>query len=169
MRAWSVRRMRNESARNFPLRLDVCAVAARVLLGCWFLYSGGMKVFGSGLDRFTRDVGNYKLVAPPLDALAAYTVPWFEIIAGLCLMLGFLRRGALLALAGLVVVFSVSVGWAWAHHLDISCGCHGGEEKIQYWRKAAEFAGYFVLLGWLWWREGKPAIRDESQKTQNTA
>jgi uncharacterized membrane protein YphA (DoxX/SURF4 family) len=136
--------------RMKPAPLAICAVAARVLLGCWFLYSGGVKVFASGLDRFTRDIANYKLVGPPLDAVAAYSVPWFEMIAGLCLLLGFLRKGAMLALAGLVVVFALSIGWAWFHQLDISCGCHGGEAKINYWGKAAEFAGYFLVLGWLW-------------------
>ncbi|MEO5913432.1 MAG: DoxX family protein [Luteolibacter sp.] len=132
---------------------QVVALIARVSLGVWFVYSGGVKIFGSGLDRFTFDVSNYKLVSAPWDAVAAYTVPWFELIAGVCLMLGILRRGALLTIFGLVVVFSVSVGWAWAHGLDISCGCHGGDTKIQYWSKAAELTGYFLLLGWLWWME----------------
>ncbi len=134
---------------------EISAVTLRVLLGVWFLYSGGYKVFVSGLDRFTRDVANYKIVGPPLDAIAAYTVPWFEIAAGLCLMLGILRKGAILTLAGLVCVFAICIGWAWLHQLDISCGCHGGDEKIRYWGKAAEFAGYFILLGWLW-RMEKP-------------
>ncbi len=131
------------------------ALIASALLGVWFVYSGGAKIFSTGLDKFTVDVANYKLVSAPWDAVAAYSVPWFELIAGLCLMLGILRRGAILTIAGLVVVFSISVGWAWVHGLDISCGCHGGTAKIQYWNKAAEFAGYFVLLGWLWWVETK--------------
>lgn len=134
-------------------RAAVIALILRVVLGVWFLYSGGVKVFGSGLDRFTRDVANYKIVSAPLDAVAAYTVPWFEIIAGLCLMLGILRRGAILTLAGLVCVFAFCIGWAWFHQLDISCGCHGGDAKIQYWNKVIEFAGYFAVLGWLWWQE----------------
>lgn len=134
------------------------ALAASVLLGAWFVYSGGLKIFGTGLDRFTFDVSNYKLVKAPWDAVAAYTVPWFELIAGVCLMLGILKRGALLTVAGLVVVFSISVGWAWTKGLDISCGCHGTDAPIQYWNKAAEIAGYFLLLGWLWWMETrKPA------------
>lgn len=136
-------------------RLEALALTARVMLGLWFVYSGGVKIFGSGLDRFTHDIGNYKLVGPPLDAIAAYTVPWFEIIAGVCLMLGILRRGAVLTVAGLVIVFAICVGWAWAHQLDISCGCHGGDAPIQYWNKAAEFAGYFAVLAWLWWMERK--------------
>lgn len=135
--------------------MNVAALTARVLLGAWFIYSGGVKIFGSGLDRFTRDVANYQLVGPPLDAVAAYTVPWLELIAGVCLVLGILRRGAILTIVGLVMVFAISVGWAWAHQLDISCGCHGGDAPIEYWNKAAEFAGYFIVLGWLWWVESR--------------
>ena len=132
---------------------DVAALIARVVLGCWFVYSGGLKIFGTGLDRFTRDVANYRIVGPPLDVIAAFSVPWLEMIAGVCLMLGILRRGAILTIASLVAVFSVSIGWAWFHKLDISCGCHGTDAPIQYWNKVAEFIGYFVLLSWLWWME----------------
>ena len=132
---------------------QVIALIARVVFGSWFLYSGGLKIFGIGLDRFTRDVTNYHLVKPPFDVIAAYSVPWLECIAGLCMMLGILRKGAILTTAGLVIVFSISIGWAWYHKLEISCGCHGGDTPIQYWNKVAEFTGYFILLGWLWWME----------------
>jgi putative oxidoreductase len=138
---------------NLSAKSDVAALIARVLLGTWFAYSGGLKIFGTGLDRFTRDIANYRLVAAPLDAVAAYTVPWVELVAGLCLVLGVLRRGAILSVAGLVVVFAICVGWAWSQGLDISCGCHGGDAPIRYWHKAGEFAGYFVVLAWLWWGE----------------
>jgi uncharacterized membrane protein YphA (DoxX/SURF4 family) len=139
---------------------QILALIARVMLGAWFLYSGGLKIFGTGLDRFTRDIANYQMVKPPLDAIAAYSVPWLEVIAGLCLLLGILRRGAILTIAGLVVVFSISIGWAWFHKLDITCGCHGGDAPIQYWAKVAEFLGYFTLLGWLWRMETRRAARD---------
>lgn len=137
------------------MKLQAIALCARVILGTWFVYSGGVKLFSSGLDRFTADIANYKLVSPPWDAVAAYSVPWLELIAGVCLMLGLLRRGAILTIAGLVAVFSVSVGWAWYQGLDISCGCHGSDAPIQYWNKAVEFAGYFALLGGLWWMESR--------------
>lgn len=143
-----------------PPALTVTAITARVLLGCWFVFSGGYKVFVSGLDRFTRDVANYRIVGPPFDAIAAYTVPWFEIAAGLCLMLGILRKGAILTLAGLVVVFAICIGWAWFHQLDIACGCHGGDAPIHYWGKAAEFAGYLIVLGWLWHVDARQMNRE---------
>jgi hypothetical protein len=79
-----------------------------------------------------------------------------EVVAGICFMLGALKKGAWLAMLGLVGAFTVSVGSAWWRGLDISCGCLGGAEKISYWAKAAEFALYYAVLGflaWVWWRK----------------
>lgn len=138
---------------------ELAALVLRITLGAWFTYSGGLKIFVTGLDRFTRDVGNYKLVSAPLDAVAAYTVPWVEVIGGLCLMLGVLRKGTLVAMTGLVLTFVTAVGWAWSKNLDISCGCHGGDTRLNYWTKAVELAGYLLAFGYLWWMEkrvGKP-------------
>ena len=84
------------------------AVILRVVLGCWFVYSGGVKIFGSGLDRFTFDIANYKIVGPPLDALIAYSLPWAEVFGGVCLMLGLLRRGAIALIACLVAAFAIA-------------------------------------------------------------
>ncbi len=139
-------------------KLEAVALTVRVTMGAWFLYSGGEKIFRTGLDRFTRDVMNYQLVKPPLDALVAYSIPWLEIIAGLCLMLGILRKGTLLAMTGLVGTFVVAIGWALSKGLDISCGCHGGATKVT-WMKVAENGGYLIALAFLWWMEfRKPRV-----------
>ena len=149
-------------------RLQWTALVARVLLGTWFLYSGGVKLWVTGLDRFTRDIANYQLLPQPFDAWAAYTVPWLEVVAGLCLMLGFFRRGAILMLFGLVLGFSTFIGWAWAHQLDISCGCHGSDAPIRYWAKAAELLFYLIALIGLWCAEGRRGATTK-QKMQNMA
>lgn len=138
---------------------QLAALVIRVLLGAWFMYSGGGKIFVTGLDRFTRDVANYRMVSAPLDAVAAYTVPWVELVGGICLMLGVLRKGTLLAMAGLVLVFCTAVGWAWSKNLDISCGCHGGDEKLNYTWKALELAGYLAAFAFLWIMERRQARR----------
>jgi uncharacterized membrane protein YphA (DoxX/SURF4 family) len=133
--------------------IRIVAALARIALGCWFVYYGVEKVFISGLDRFVYDISNYKIVEAPLDAVAAYTVPWFEIIAGICLAAGVFLRGAILTITGLVGVFAICIAWAWVHQLNISCGCRGDGAPIQYWWKAAEFTGYFIVLSFLWWAE----------------
>lgn len=134
---------------------EVFSLILRAALGAYFFYSGGWKILVTGLDKFTRDVANYRLVSEPWDGVVAYVVPWVEVVGGICLMLGVLRKGTLLAMTGLVGSFAVAVGWAWSKNLDISCGCHGGDEKLNYWAKAIELTGYFVAFGYLWWMESR--------------
>lgn len=136
------------------------ALRLSVVMGAWFVYAGGLKIFSSGLNQFAVDIGNYKLVSDSMAVAAAYIVPWAEVVAGLCFMLGILRKGAWLAMLGLVAAFSVAVGSAWSRGLDISCGCLGGTEKISYWAKAGEFLMYYAVLGylvWVWWRKAPEA------------
>jgi uncharacterized membrane protein YphA (DoxX/SURF4 family) len=130
---------------------EIVALALRVLMGAWFVYAGGLKIFSSGLERFAVDIGNYKLVPEGMALAAAYLVAWVEVVAGICFMLGVLKKGAWLAMLGLVVAFSISVGSAWWRGLDISCGCLGGTERISYWAKAGEFTLYYAVLGFLAW------------------
>jgi uncharacterized membrane protein YphA (DoxX/SURF4 family) len=137
-------------------RDEMVALALRVAMGAYFVWAGGEKIFASGLDRFAVDVANYKLVGEGMSLAAAYIVPWAEIVAGICFMLGVLRKGSWLAMLGLVTVFAVSIGSAWWRGMDIRCGCTGGEETITYWKKAAEFSVYYLALGFIawsgWWR-----------------
>ncbi|MGA0846191.1 MAG: MauE/DoxX family redox-associated membrane protein [Luteolibacter sp.] len=126
------------------------AISLRVALGAWFVFSGGMKLFVGGIDRFERDISNYGLIDAPWTQLAAVVVPCFEMVSGLCLLLGCLRKGAILVLATLVGVFATAIAWAWYHQLDIACGCHGGDAKIHYWGKSAELLAYWIILAWLW-------------------
>lgn len=136
------------------------ALALRVLMGAWFVYAGGLKIFGTGLDGFVTDIENYRLVTGQAAVATAYFIPWLEIFAGLCFMTGLLPKGTWLAMLGLVLAFTVSVGSAWWRGLDISCGCLGGTEKISYWRKAIEFALYFAALGWIAWIEWRGPAAD---------
>ncbi len=83
-------------------RKETIPLILRVLMGAWFVYAGGLKIFGSGLDGFVVDIENYKLVTGGLAVAAAYIIPWVEVVAGICFMLGILRKGAWWAMLGLV-------------------------------------------------------------------
>lgn len=129
------------------------ALVLRILLGAWFAFSGGEKIFGTGLDKFTQDVANYQLLGAPWDGIAAYGIAWTELVAGVLLMLGVWTRGGLLVIAGLVAVFAFGIGHAWSLNLKISCGCRGGDEVVNYWGKVGEFTVYAAAIAWLWWME----------------
>ncbi|MEP2776859.1 MAG: DoxX family protein [Luteolibacter sp.] len=141
---------------------ETVALVLRVLMGAWFVYAGGLKIFASGLDRFAADLANYRMMSDEMALVAGYFVPWLEVVAGICFMLGILRRGAWLAMLGLVVAFTLSVGSAWWRGLDISCGCLGGAEKISYWGKAAEFSLYFAALAYIAWVDWRQAPVSEN-------
>lgn len=130
---------------------EMLALALRVTMGAYFTYTGGTKIFVSGLDRFAADIANYKMLSEGMSLAVAYILPWTEIVAGICFMLGVLRKGSWLAMLGLVSVFAYAIGSAWLRGLNISCGCTGGTEKISYWAKAAEFSAYYLALGFIAW------------------
>ena len=142
--------------------METLALIMRVLLGAWFVYAGGLKIFGTGLDRFVTDIANYKLVSGNLAIVAAYVVPWAEVVAGICFMLGILKKGAWWAMLGLVIVFTISVGSAWWRGLDISCGCLGGTEPVSYWKKAVEFVVYYAALGFIARADVWPRVKSDS-------
>lgn len=124
------------------------ALALRLALGGYFVWSGWMKVFRTGLDDFTRAVGNYKIVYSPWDAVVAYTVPWVEMVAGACLLIGLWKRGTLGTIAGLVGFFAFGVGQAWVRNLNIACGCDGNPDgsPMNYTLKFVEFGGYWLAI-----------------------
>jgi len=154
---------------------EMTALTLRVLMGAWFVYAGGLKIFGSGLERFVTDIENYRLalgglaVAGNVAIAVAYVVPWLEVVAGICFMLGILRKGSWLVMFGLVMAFTVAVASAWWRGLDISCGCLGGSEKISYWQKAVEFGVYLIALGWIAWVEwrSQPRMNANERESRN--
>ena len=139
--------------RKSPDPATYVALALRLALGGWFVWSGYQKVFVHGLDDFTRAVANYKMVYAPWDAVVAYTIPWLEMVCGLLVIIGLWKRGALWGLAGLVAGFAVGVAHAQANNLNIACGCDGNPDgsPMNYTWKFVEFGGYWLAILMIWW------------------
>lgn len=106
----------------------VAALVLRIGLGALFAWTGGEKLFR--LDDFTRNVANYQVVMAPWDAVVAYTLPWFELVAGAMLLAGIWVRGALVLVAGMTTVFIFGIAQAWHRGLAISCGCFGKSDEV---------------------------------------
>lgn len=77
-------------------------------------------VFASALEA-------YRLLPATLIVPTAIVVPWLELLAGGCLVLGLFQRGASLILGVLSVTFTVMIGLTLLRGLDINCGCFTGE------------------------------------------
>lgn len=98
---------------------------ARLLLRLWV----GGTFAASSLYKirfpvvFAAAVQSYDLLSPRVIPLAALVVPWMELLAGSCLLLGLQSRAASLVSGALSLLFSVIVAVTLARGLDISCGC----------------------------------------------
>jgi len=122
-----------------------------VVLGGLFLYAGLQKYLHT--YEFAEAVLAYQLLPGSLVGAAAAALPWVEITAGLCLVVGLKRRSCLLLLTGLVAGFLVVIFITMARGLKIDCGCGLFFQRQVGLGAVAEDA---VLLCWaagLYWRE----------------
>jgi len=103
------------------------ALAARVVLGCIFIVASLDKIIHPEL--FARTVYNYQLLPEVAVNVVALWIPWLELVAGACLLLGLWVRGSVLLLAGLLVVFLGALGFNLARGLDVACGCFSTRSK----------------------------------------
>jgi len=143
--------------RSWIRRLDASGVPlliARVILGVIFIYMGSMK-FGSPFE-FLKQVRQYEML-PETPAIylnaTAIVLPWLEIVAGVALLIGLRIRGAAVAIALMLLVFTHAILIRGLHILSeqggsffdvvFDCGCGSGPVTI--WIKLLGNVGFFVL------------------------
>lgn len=98
-------------------------------IGGLFIYSGIMKLLNPAafLDQ---SVMSFQLVNRSTGWVIAIGLPWFEVIAGMCLVFRkFAYKAACWNLFLLTLLFSTVVSFSWARGLDINCGCFGVTEN----------------------------------------
>ncbi|MDF1849980.1 MAG: DoxX family membrane protein [Verrucomicrobiales bacterium] len=122
----------------------------RLLFGAFFLLSGVLKLKDPIL--FVEAVRNYKLVGDPIAPAMALFVPWVEVVAGIGVMVDRFARGSSLLLFGSMLVFTAAIGISWMRGLDITCGCFGGNEELNYPVKMLQNLGLIVLAFFIWRR-----------------
>lgn len=101
-------------------------ISLRVILGALFIWAGIMKMLD--VDSFVETVGYFKIVpfdAEPWDMWLGYTLPLFEILVGVALILGILLKGAIVSVLLLSAGFLGAVISANTRGLNIECGCFG--------------------------------------------
>ena len=153
-------------------KLSGSALAGSGVIARWIV--GGLYIW-MGLQKAMDPVGFLKLLhqydliqTPLLLNLIAATLPWFEILCGLLLVLGIAVRGtALLSVAMLVPFTWLVLRRALALHagsdlpfcaIKFDCGCGAGEVFIC--RKLAENALLLLFsLGLVFLKQHRLALR----------
>jgi putative oxidoreductase len=96
--------------------------ALRWLFGALMLWAAVSKL--ANPTDFLSSIYAYKTPVPrSLLQVAAVVLPWLELLCGLLLIANVWSETALATMIGLLVIFVLATGQAWARGLDISCGC----------------------------------------------
>lgn len=98
-------------------------VILRFLLAAVFLYAGFAKLFDPA--SLAEDILQYQIVPESLVNLFVLTLPLFEIISALALIIGPWKRQAAFNIVVLCVLFLSALGYATARGLTIECHCFG--------------------------------------------
>ena len=97
---------------------------SRLTLGGVLFVAGYLKV--DKLEVSQMAVRSYELLPIPIANFLGQTLPFFEVVVGLLLILGAATR-AVAALGGFtMLIFIIAIAQAWARGLNIDCGCFGG-------------------------------------------
>lgn len=136
--------------------------ACRWTLGGIFIYAGGTKLLEP--EIFAVLIEAYGIVPEGLLMPVAIGLPLLEVIAGIGIL--FDIRGSLAAIAGLLVLFIVVLGYGIWMGLDVDCGCFGPEDpeaeafhglRLSLYRDLAMMAGVIFIHGWRRYHGKRPA------------
>lgn len=94
----------------------------RGLLGMLMLWAAVSKLTNPA--DFLGSLDAYQLPLPKLLLqTVAIVLPWVELLCGLLLLAGLWLGTALTLVSGMLAVFVIVTGQAWARGLEIGCGC----------------------------------------------
>ena len=97
----------------------------RLLLGAVFLYASYDKILHP--EAFAQAVYNYQILPDAAVNLVALTLPWLELLLGLCLVAGFWLPGATVMGTGLLTMFIGALVFNEIRGLDVHCGCFSAQ------------------------------------------
>lgn len=127
----------------------------RIALAALFIYGGVLKLIDP--RAFARTISGYGLVPEIFLPVVAIGLPLIETIAGIGLLLDI--RGSLAAIASLLGMFLLVLGYGISLNLDVDCGCFGADDlarqaglKQAFWRDvilAGLVVPYLYLSRWL--------------------
>ena len=108
--------------------LHLALILMRMTLGCVFIYASWHKIARPA--EFAQTITNYRLLPQILINPAALLLPWVELVCGLGMVSGLLRRGSGLVLSFLLLVFIAALAASLLRGLDIHCGCFSSAAHV---------------------------------------
>ena len=134
----------------------------RLIVGVVVLIIGLVKLFGAlgfylkVYEYFVTKVVRFAFFIPFAYPIAVFVVA-FELILGVLLLLGFLRKFTLLSLLGLTIFFGFLTFYSAYFNKVTDCGCFGDALKFTPWGSFTKDMILLFLAIILWW--GRDSIK----------
>ena len=134
-------------------------VRVQIALGAIFVAAALPKI--ADPPSFAHMIYNYRILPGSLINLSALVMPWVELLAGLCLILGVWTRSARWIVGLMLVVFMIAISINLFRGNAIDCGCFDTsaanktyDERIRdMWIVILRDAGMLIMIAQLWWAE----------------
>lgn len=117
-----------ESGQNFPV-MRILLLVGRVLLGAVFLYAAYTKL-RQPWQIFAMSINSYNLLPEWAVIFVARTLPAFELLLGVLLLLGYQLRYVAAASSALLLFFLAVMVRSYFKGQGIDCGCFGVGEAL---------------------------------------
>lgn len=105
------------------------AFALRLYMGGLFIYASVYKI--NYPAEFAGSIASYELVPYWAVGAMAMVMPWLELISGVLVVTGIRPKAAILVLAGMMALFTVTIVITLLRGVPIGCGCfHSMEDPI---------------------------------------
>jgi len=138
-------------------------VRVQIALGIFFVVAALPKLVDP--PSFAHMIYNYRIVPGAFVNLMALVMPWFELLAGLALILGIWTRTSAALVGALLLVFIGAISLNLARANAIDCGCFDltaanktPEERLADMRLVVlRDVGMLVMVAQILWAKGGTA------------
>jgi len=137
--------------------VKIVAIVTRLALAAIFIYSAYAKLKDPWYV-FAASIDSYRIVPSAATIWMAKTLPWFELVLGVGLVIGIKTKWFAVVCGLLLLGFWLSMLRAHLLGMDIDCGCFGPGERISA-KTLIRDSLMVILSAIVWWTAGKRAPR----------
>src|SRR5512143_2444957 len=114
--------------KSFSAPQPWISLLVRIAAGVIMVWAGVAKLLD--VHASVRAVRAYRLLPEAVVPLVGNVLPFIEVGLGVLLIAGVMTRTMAVIYLALLVVYVGGAIWAWAHGLQIDCGCFGGDGTL---------------------------------------
>lgn len=116
-------------------------LVVRVAAGVIMIWAGIAKMID--IPAAIRAVRAYRLLPEAVVPFTGTVLPFIEIALGVFLVAGLLTRWSAYVYLVMLAAYVAGTVWAWAHGLEIDCGCFGGDGSLAE-GTTTDYAAHFI-------------------------